>query len=149
MTPTNVPLLLDREWVSSDSGEEGGPEKSIDLRRSTRAKSSTIKSPWIEFKAAPRTKRPKEERDIFFTLISRRPKGEEEGNMTVIKMFDEDIDRQQLFSLGGVNRVNNRVLNLVCKAVMEDMKAELGPGKRHIFDVDFMVRLHNSKCKYQ
>ncbi|XP_028786034.1 nucleolar transcription factor 1-B-like [Neltuma alba] len=81
MTPTNVPLLLDREWVSSDSGEEGGPEKSIDLRRSTRAKSSTIKSPWIEFKAAPRTKRPKEERDIFFTLISRRPKGEEEGNM--------------------------------------------------------------------
>ncbi|XP_028782422.1 glutamic acid-rich protein-like [Neltuma alba] len=81
MTPTNVPLLLDREWVSSDSGEEGGPEKSIDLRRSTRAKSSTIKSPWIEFKAAPRTKRPKEESDIFFTLISRRPKGEEEGNM--------------------------------------------------------------------
>ncbi|XP_028789604.1 uncharacterized protein LOC114745614 [Neltuma alba] len=65
MTPTNVPLLLDREWVSSDSGEEGGPEKSIDLRRSTRAKSSTIKSPWIEFKAAPRTKRPKEESDIF------------------------------------------------------------------------------------
>ncbi|XP_028793736.1 RNA polymerase II subunit 5-mediating protein homolog [Neltuma alba] len=138
MNPTNVPLLLDCEWVSSDSGEEGGPEKSIDLRRSTRAKSSTIKSPWMEFKVAPKTKRPKEERDIFFTLISRRPKGEEEGKMTVIKMFDEDIDRQQLFSLGRVNRVNNRVLNLVCKAVMEDMKAELGPGKRHIFDVDFM-----------
>ncbi|XP_028762372.1 nonsense-mediated mRNA decay protein 2-like [Neltuma alba] len=92
MTPTNVPLLLDREWVNSDSGEEGGLEKSIDVRRSTRAKSFTIKSSWIEFKAAPRTKRPKEERDIFFILISRRPKGEEEGNMIVIKMCDEDID---------------------------------------------------------
>ncbi|XP_028794063.1 acidic leucine-rich nuclear phosphoprotein 32-related protein-like [Neltuma alba] len=94
MTPTNVPLLLDHEWVSSDSGEEGGPEKLTQFRRSTRAKSATIKSPWMEFKAAPRMKRPKDKRDIFFTLISRRPKGEEEGNMTVIKMFDEDIDQQ-------------------------------------------------------
>ncbi|XP_028803313.1 nonsense-mediated mRNA decay protein 2-like [Neltuma alba] len=139
-TPTNLPLLLDRERESSDSGEEARPRKSTELRRSTRAKSSTIKSLWMEFQAASRMKKPKEERDIFFTLISYRPKNEEEGKI-VIKMFDEDIDRQQLFFLSGVNRVNNRVFNLVCKAVMEDMKTKLWPGKRHIFNVDFMIRI--------
>ncbi|XP_028770007.1 stress response protein NST1-like [Neltuma alba] len=82
-TPTNIPLLLDYEWESNDSGEEAGLEKSTELRRSTRVKSFTIKSPWMEFK----------------------------------------------------------VLNLACKAMIEDMKVELGPGKRHIFNVDFMVSL--------
>ncbi|XP_028802610.1 nonsense-mediated mRNA decay protein 2-like [Neltuma alba] len=109
-TPTNLPLLLDREWESRVT-------------------------------AASRMKKPKEERDIFFTLISYRPKNEEEEKVgifwTVIKMFDEDIDRQQLFFLSRVNRV----LNLVCKAVMEDMKTKLWPGKRHIFNVDFMMRI--------
>ncbi|XP_028792468.1 prostatic spermine-binding protein-like [Neltuma alba] len=77
--PINLPLLLDHDWESSDSGEEAGPEKSTELRRSTRAKSFIIKSLWMEFKAALKIKKPKEERDIFFTLISCRPKTEEEG----------------------------------------------------------------------
>ncbi|XP_028800237.1 ubiquitin-like-specific protease ESD4 [Neltuma alba] len=73
-----------------------------------------------------------EEKDKFFNMISRMCSSQE-GDVS-----DEDITQDQLRTLGGIERIGNQLMSVVCKILLADMKSE-GEAKRHIFDTDFMA----------
>ncbi|XP_028785001.1 glutamic acid-rich protein-like [Neltuma alba] len=65
-TPIRVEPLTAAEGVQAQQ-----------VRRSSRVRFNKIKSPWLELKAQTRLKRPAEDKDIFFTIVSRSVKGDE------------------------------------------------------------------------
>ena len=56
----------------------------------------------------------------------------------LVNILDEELTRGQLKCLGRRGRMSNRVVSLICKLQMEDMK-QVGDITRHIFTPDFMV----------
>ncbi|KAI9122049.1 hypothetical protein K1719_006738 [Acacia pycnantha] len=118
-------------------------------RRSMRAKKPKIKSPWIltkPLKRARKAKEDKEEKEILFDIIS-GPYTEDERQQILIQRDDEDITREQLQTLGRRNRLSNRVMSVVCKTLMLDMKRDMkregqSQVRRHIFSADQMNLLN-------
>ncbi|XP_028752054.1 uncharacterized protein LOC114756887 isoform X2 [Neltuma alba] len=112
-------------------------DKGCQLRRSQREMKSAINSPWILTKPTKRRKRPMDDKDRFYDIVSRMCSSKE-GDMPLVKISDEDITRDQLRTLGGIEKIGNRLMSTVCKTLMADMEKE-GQVKRHIFYADFMA----------
>ncbi|KAI9102101.1 hypothetical protein K1719_023611 [Acacia pycnantha] len=78
-------------------------------RRSHRPKKAKNMSPWTLTKPVKRPRKAKEEKVIFFDLISRSCTNEE-SKQILIQIADEDITREQLQTLGRRNKLSNRSL---------------------------------------
>ncbi|KAI9126797.1 hypothetical protein K1719_002393 [Acacia pycnantha] len=69
----------------------------------------------------------------------------------LIQIDDENITREQLQTLGRRNRLSNRVMSVVCKTLMLDMKRDMkregqSQVRRHIFSADQMVYLSKNQA---
>ncbi|KAI9108231.1 hypothetical protein K1719_020714 [Acacia pycnantha] len=126
--------------------EGGAQQEDAAPRRSMRAKKPKIKSPWIltkPLKRARKAKEDKEEKEILFDIISGPTPRMRDNNKILIQIDDEDITREQLQTLGRRNRLSNRVMSVVCKTLMLDMKREgQSQVRRHIFSADQMNLLN-------
>ncbi|XP_028764296.1 uncharacterized protein LOC114722432 [Neltuma alba] len=65
---------------------------------------SAINSPWILTKPTKRRKRPMDDKDRFYDIVSRMCSSKE-GDMPLVKISDEDITRDQLRTLGGIEKI--------------------------------------------
>ncbi|XP_028751581.1 uncharacterized protein LOC114757063 [Neltuma alba] len=136
--------MVDVEEEGIQAGDMDSPDvspmdKNAQPRRSQREVKSAINSPWILTMPVKRKKRNMEEKEKFFNMISRMC-SRQDGDVTLVQISDEDITRDQLRTLGGIERIGNRLMSVVCKTLLADMKSE-GEVKRHIFDADFMAIL--------
>ncbi|KAI9127587.1 hypothetical protein K1719_000580 [Acacia pycnantha] len=78
-------------------------------RRSHRLKMEKNMSPWTLTKPVKRPRKAKEEKAIFFDLISGSCTNEE-SEQNLIQKDDEDLTREQLQTLGRRNKLSNRSL---------------------------------------
>ncbi|XP_028755906.1 uncharacterized protein LOC114715276 [Neltuma alba] len=79
-------------------------------------------------------------------MVDVEEEGIQAGNMDSLDVSPMDKNAQprrsqrELRTLGGIERIGNRLMSVVCKTLLADMKSE-GEVKRHIFDADFMAIL--------
>ncbi|KAI9076369.1 hypothetical protein K1719_041684 [Acacia pycnantha] len=127
------PIEVDESDGGSPIGERGtkGEQSIVPYqlhqqyapRRSHRPKMAKNMSPWTLTKPMKRPRKAKEEKAIFFDLISGSCTNEE-SEQILIQIDDEDLTREQLQTLGRRNKLSNRVMSVVCKTLMADMQKE-------------------------
>ncbi|KAI9072898.1 hypothetical protein K1719_045143 [Acacia pycnantha] len=137
-TPINIDESMVKVLVSEGLTKENNPNPLFCTAQhcSTRG--------WCTTRGCSTTeaKEDKEEKEILFDIIS-GPYTEDERQQILIQIDDEDITREQLQTLGRRNRLSNRVMSVVCKTLMLDMKREgQSQVRRHIFSADQMNLLN-------
>ncbi|KAI9080946.1 hypothetical protein K1719_037107 [Acacia pycnantha] len=114
-----TPIDIDESDGGSPIGERGtkGEQSIVPYqvhqqyapRRSHRPKMAKNMSPWTLTKPVKRPRKAKEEKAIFFDLISGSCTNEE-SEQILIQIDDEDLTRDQLQTLGRRNKLSNRSL---------------------------------------
>ncbi|XP_028767477.1 uncharacterized protein LOC114725158 [Neltuma alba] len=126
----------------TDKGEDQRPSKR------TIIPSRQVTSPWISMlKPVKRRKRVITEKDKFFNIVSRMC-SREEGQKIMVTMCDEQIDRDQLRTIGGIERVSSPLITMVGRALMAEA-GEGGQVRRHIFDAEFMMKMLGNPSQWR
>ncbi|KAI9075638.1 hypothetical protein K1719_042388 [Acacia pycnantha] len=116
-TPINIDEYDGASPIGEGGSNEGeqsisqypGQQEDAPPRRSQREKKPKNMSPWTLTKPLKRLRKAKEQKEIFFDLISGTCTNDEKHQI-LIQIDDEDITREQLQTLGRRNKLSNRHL---------------------------------------
>ncbi|KAI9109842.1 hypothetical protein K1719_018883 [Acacia pycnantha] len=116
-TPINIDEYDGASPIGEGGSNEGeqsisqypGQQEDAPPRRSQREKKPKNMSPWTLTKPLKRPRKAKEQKEIFFDLISGTCTNDEKHQI-LIQIDDEDITREQLQTLGRRNKLSNRHL---------------------------------------
>ncbi|XP_028807282.1 uncharacterized protein LOC114761993 [Neltuma alba] len=130
----------DAEGGASD--EEEVLDKAEQVRRSKRPMKPApkLQSPWVVPKVVKRTNRKMDDKEKFFITVSKMCSSAD-GDKRLVELYDFHVTRDDLRSLGGMHRVSNHVMSMVCHMLMGEIKEGGGQVRRHIFDAYFMSKL--------
>ncbi|XP_028804747.1 uncharacterized protein LOC114759695 [Neltuma alba] len=80
--------------------------------------------------------------------VKRRKRVITEKDKIMVTMCDEQIDRDQLRTIGGIERVSSPLITMVDRALMAEA-GEGGQVRRHIFDAEFMMKMLGNPSQWR